>query len=401
MTRNRRIVQLLLLVLTFAGVFVVRGNAERWCPFGGVEAAYTYVGEGNLVCSLGISNFYILGAVLLMTLLLRRAFCGYLCPIGAMSEWLQAGARRVGVKPWQVPYVVDRVLSKLKYLVLGIILYFTWSTAELAFRVADPCYALISRHGEDITVWAYVVAGAVVVASLLIVMPFCRWFCPLAAVLNPFSRAGLSRVKRDSESCVDCGVCSTVCPTGIPVDRVPEVKAARCLSCLRCVESCPSGGDGALSWGPPRALGRSWPQAALISILIICLVGAVAAAYVLPLPSFVRVLDNRGPAPVEPAVVELTIDDLSCRGRASLLVYFLDRDDVFAVPGHLRLEAWPGPNAGRVRIVYDPGQTDDLAIKQAITEPYFDGENWRASPFTIEGYDVLDALGEGDPDADD
>lgn len=45
----------------------------------------------------------------------------------------------------------------------------------------------------------------------------------------------------------------------------------------------------------------------------------------------------------------------------------------------------------RVRIGYDPSQTNELAIKQAITEPYYDSltEFWRNSPFVIEGYDPL------------
>ena len=114
MKRNRRIVQLGFVALTLVGVFVVRGNAELWCPFGGVEAIWTYAREGNLICSLGVSNFYILGAVLLVALLLRRAFCGYACPIGAISEWIQVGAKRFGIHPARVPYTLDRVLAKLK-----------------------------------------------------------------------------------------------------------------------------------------------------------------------------------------------------------------------------------------------------------------------------------------------
>jgi ferredoxin len=395
MKTTRRAVQLGFLVLTVVGVFIVRGNAERWCPFGGVEALYTYAAEGNMICSLGMSSFYILGGVLLVTLILRRAFCGYACPIGAISEWLQAGAKRLGLKPGTVPYRLDRGLAKLKYGVLAIILYFTWTYGELEFRVADPCYALISRHGEDITIWAYVVSAAIVIGSLFVVMPFCRWLCPLAAVFHPFSRFGLTRVKRDEDACTDCGLCSQVCPTAIPVARLKEVKAARCLSCLSCVEVCPRDAEGAICWGPPKMLGRSWPQAALIAILLVCLTGAVAAVYAFPMPSFIQVAEGRGRAPVESATVELGIHNLGCRGNASLFCYFLERDDEYEVPGYLKTEAWPGPGIARVRITYDPAQTDEAAIKEAITEPYFDEREriWRPSPFEIDGYDLLGGTG--------
>ena len=79
--------------MVLSGVFVLGANCERWCPFGGVEAIYTYVAEGNMLCSLGVSNFFILGGVLTATLLVRRAFCGYMCPIGTISEWIRVAAR--------------------------------------------------------------------------------------------------------------------------------------------------------------------------------------------------------------------------------------------------------------------------------------------------------------------
>jgi len=420
MRRTRRVVQLGFLALTLAAVFVVRGNAERWCPFGGVEAAYTYLREGNLTCSLGVSNFYILAGVLLSTVLLRRAFCGYMCPIGTISEWLGAAATRLGVRPAKVPRAIDRTLSLLKYGALAVILYFTWRAGELIFRGFDPCYALISRHGEDITFWAYVVAGGIVLGSLFVTIPFCRWLCPLAAVLNLFSRFGLTRIKRDEAVCTDCGKCARACPMAIPVDVLSEVTVARCTSCLSCVDACPkkpasgvrvpgSGmapeavgtasrapkpehrrpSSGALFWGPPKALGRRWPQAALIAIMLACVAGAVVAAYAFPIASFTH---TRGEAPAHTSVLHLRVNGVTCRGAATrFALYYLDRDDEFAVPGYLKIEAWPGPDYPSVRITYDPAQTNDLAIKKAITEPYFNTATgqWDASPFRIEGYDPL------------
>jgi ferredoxin len=344
-----------------------------------------------MICSLGVSNFYMLAALLLVTLLLRRAFCGYVCPIGTISEWLGVGARRLGLKPAVVLYRVDRGFAALKYAVLAIILYFTWRYAELEFRVADPCYALISRHGEDITVWAYVVAAAIVLGSLVVTMPFCRWVCPLAAVLHPVSRFGLTRVKRDLDVCTSCGLCSRVCPTAIPVAQVREVKAARCLSCLSCMDACPRGGQGAISWGPPNPLGRSWPQAVLVAILLSCMTAGVGAVYAFPLPSYTEVIEGRGDAPPETVTTELGIHNLACRGKASLLTYFVGRDDEYQISGYIKIEAWPGAGLARARITYDPTKTDEEAIKEAITEPYYDdgGGLWRMSPFEIEGYDLL------------
>ena len=387
---TRRLLQLAFLVLTVVAVFVVRGDAERWCPFGGVEALYSYVTQGSLTCSLGVSNFFILGAVLTMTLLLRRVFCSYACPIGTISEWLLVGAQKVGWRGWRVPYRWDRILSLLEYPVLAVILYITYKSGELLFRGFDPCYVLISRHGKDITFWSYVVAGGIVLGSLLVMLPFCRWLCPLAAVLNPFSRVGLTAVRRHADSCIDCGVCTRVCPMGIQVDKAHTVTAARCTACLDCVEACPKTTNGAMTWGPPKALGRHWPQAALIVIMLACIGGAVAATYAFPLPSFVAA---EGDAPATTKALDLQVRGVTCRGSSTGLVQILGRDDGLGVEGYLKVETWPGADLARVRITYDPSVTTAATIKQAITEPFYDfaDDAWTPSPYEIDGYDPLAA----------
>jgi ferredoxin len=385
---TRRIVQGSFLALTLIGVFVVRGNAERWCPFGGVEAIYSYWTEGNMVCSLGVTNFYVLAGLLITVLLIRRAFCGYLCPIGTISDWLGKLGKKIGLPTLRVPRMLDRVLSLAKYGVLAILLFLTWRASELMFRGFDPCYALISRHGEDITFWSYAVAGAIVVGSLFFSVPFCRWLCPLAAVMNPLSRIALTRVKRDSDTCIDCGKCSRACPMSIPVHEMQQVNVARCTSCLNCVASCPVSAKGALYWGAAGSGKRRWSQAVLVGVLIVAIGGVIVAANAFPLASFIQVREG-AEAPPNAAILELGVEGVACRGSSSMLTYFLFRDDISEIPGYLKVETWPQQEGfARVRVTYDPDQTDGEAIKEAIVEPYYDELQSfeRVSPFRIEGY---------------
>ena len=170
----RFVVQLAFLTLTLFGVFVLGANCEKWCPFGGVESLYTYIHEGALTCSLGVSNFYILGGVLLTTFLVGRGFCGYVCPLGTIGRLCGMAGKSVRKRPIDVPRKWDAALSTLKYGVAIVILFLTWKTGELVFRAVGPCYALLSRHGEDITIWAYVISGVLIVASLFVSLPFCR-----------------------------------------------------------------------------------------------------------------------------------------------------------------------------------------------------------------------------------
>ena len=77
---------------------------------------------------------------------------------------------------------------------------------------------------------------------------------------------------------------------------------------------------GALSWGPPRKIGGNWSQRVLLAILGVCVTGAVAAAYLVPLPSFVR---ERGEKPGQIAIAHLKIEQITCRGKGTLLRRFV------------------------------------------------------------------------------
>ena len=129
-----------------------------------------------------------------------------------------------------------------------------------------------------------------------------------------------------------------------------------------------------------------------MAVLLACTAGAVSAAWLAPIASFIKV---HGTPPARAATVELRIHDLTCRGRANLLVWFLQRDDLTTPLRYFKLEAWPGPGAARTRISYDPAETDEETLKRSITEPYFQAHadtvaaRWFHSPFRIEGYDPL------------
>ena len=241
MQKLRTLFQLAFLLLLARMVLGLGGgDFEKWCPFGGVESLYLFFFEGTFTCSLGSSNFFFLLAILVLTLLSKRAFCGWICPLGALGEWVgKARDKFLPGRRWSPPAKIDRWLRLLKYPILVVILYFTWTEKELIFRAFDPYYALASKGGEDISYWAYIALGGLLVGAFFMKQPFCRYLCPLAAVLNPFSRAGVLRVVRSESRCISCGKCDQACEMGILVSKEAEVIHARCNLCLECVSACP------------------------------------------------------------------------------------------------------------------------------------------------------------------
>ena len=395
MKKFRYSIHAIVVALGLLLLFVLGFNVEAFCPFGAVESMYTYFHEGQLLCSLGVGNFYMLIAVLLVTFLFRRVFCGYICPIGIISSFLRKTAAYFKIKELEVPTKLDNVLKYVRFLVLIIVLFFTAQLATLVFRNVSPCIILASGE-EEIEKSTYIAGAITVIASILIYMPFCRWFCPFSLVQNVFSKFGLAKIHRDKSTCVNCGKCATACPMNIQVDKVEYVKSAECISCFECIEACPvkinkedKKSAKVLSWRIPAFGTISSPPKLIVSYFIISAVAVAFAVNKMPFSTFRYSRDVAAPATVK--LVEFETKGVTCAGSAKLFIYFLNREDISEVEGYLKIATSPKNGWTNVSIWYDPELTDDQLIFEAITEPYYDeNENrWRPSPFEIKGYDIL------------
>lgn len=213
---------------------------ENYCPFGGVEALYTVFTEKQFTCALAPLNLSLMIGVVALTLLTKRSFCGWVCPLGAIAEWINKLGDKVWKKRPRLPRSADKYLRLLRYPVLAIILYYTYKIGDLIFRGYDPFYIIFSGGGHETLGWiSFGVLGAFVVLSFFQPMTFCRYFCPLAAVLDPFSKVGLIRISRNAETCTDCTLCNKVCHFGVEPMKYEKVTHRDCVNCLECVEACP------------------------------------------------------------------------------------------------------------------------------------------------------------------
>jgi len=128
-----------------------------------------------------------------------------------------------------------------------VLTYTAWQF-DLGFRKFDPFYILFTWGGHETAAFSFYIVIGVLAAAIFVPMLWCRYLCPLGAMLDPFSRAGALRVRRNVGTCTDCGACDAVCPHAIPVSKVEEVTARNCTNCLECVEECPVDGALELSW---------------------------------------------------------------------------------------------------------------------------------------------------------
>lgn len=232
-------------------------------------------------------------AVLLMPLLLGRAFCGYVCPTGTIVELAQPrdrGGSRLSAR-WQrrlraLPGPVLVACAGLllfasgSFLLIDPLATLTRSATvllypaldQLARLVGDALYvvpalrtpvdhvtaALSGRIilAEPLTyglqLLFFLMLAAILGASFVEPRMWCRHICPLGALLGVVGRFTLWGRMVDEEACTSCGTCSSVCPLDAIADDYHTTDCSRCQLGLECADACPEGAIG-LGWIPRRA----------------------------------------------------------------------------------------------------------------------------------------------------
>jgi MauM/NapG family ferredoxin protein len=186
-------------------------------------------------------------ALVALTLVLGRVFCGWVCPIGTLqhlASWLfspRSLRENLHVNRYRRWY-------SLKYYVLAALLAGAL-LGSLQSGLLDPLS--LAARGLASGLWPVLPGGRAVpggwIAALLLLavlvasrwMPrlFCRALCPLGALLGVFARFSLFRIGRQSDACTTCRLCTFACQGGD--EPLGEHRVRECHVCLNCIPRCP------------------------------------------------------------------------------------------------------------------------------------------------------------------
>ncbi len=248
-------------------------GVEGWLPIAALMNLKAAILTGELPRRLP-AGMVLLVAFLAITLLFRKAFCSWLCPVGTLSEWLWKLGRLVFRRTFALPRWADWPLRGLKYALLA---FFLWAVAGMSVEairafLASP-YGLVAdvkmldffRH---MGTTAAIVLAVLAVASVLVPNFWCRYLCPYGALHGLVSWLSPVRIRRDADLCIDCAKCAKACPSRLPVDVKRSVVSPECTGCLECIAVCPV--KDALELSPGRRVRLpAWVVAAGIAAVVL------------------------------------------------------------------------------------------------------------------------------------
>jgi polyferredoxin len=254
-------------------------SPEGFLPIGSLMSLKLWLTTG-VIDAVHPAGLVFFTTALVLSLVLKKSFCGWICPVGTFSELLASTGRRITGRLRSAPRWLDVPLRSLKYALLAFFLWIIvvkmpaagirgWLQTDY-WQVADLKMLGFFRHP---TVSAAGVLATLVALSLAMRNFWCRYLCPYGALLGLLSVGAVVKVQRDNGRCTHCRTCTKNCPALLPVDRLERVSSPECLGCMTCVSHCPA--PGALDAAAP---GRLTVSPALYAALVAAVFWGILAA---------------------------------------------------------------------------------------------------------------------------
>jgi NosR/NirI family nitrous oxide reductase transcriptional regulator len=172
-------------------------------------------------------NSYLLWVFVLgSTVLWGRLYCGRICAYGALTQLMDAVVpKRLRV---DVPLAIEAHANRIKYgLLAGVLAYFLVTRDVSIYRWVEPFW----MFGLFGTTGMWVGLGVLLLATVFVRNLYCRFLCPVGAMLGILSNLTVFRIKRWAE-CNSCKLCEKTCEWG--AIRGPKIIASECVRCDDC-----------------------------------------------------------------------------------------------------------------------------------------------------------------------
>ncbi len=220
-------------------------GVEGFLPIGALSSLKYWLVTGE-VNPLHPAALVIFLSIFVMSLLARKSFCSWLCPVGTLSEAISRSGRKILDRNYRIWRPLDVILRGVKYLLLLLfvkIILIDMSPQALAAFLGSPYWAVsdvkMLYFFTRMSVTTIAVLAVLTGLSFLYVNFWCRYLCPYGALLGLASLLSPWKIRRNDSGCTSCGKCSASCPSALPVHARKVVRSPECNGCLNCTVVCP------------------------------------------------------------------------------------------------------------------------------------------------------------------
>jgi NosR/NirI family nitrous oxide reductase transcriptional regulator len=165
----------------------------------------------------------------------RGAYCGWLCPFGALQELLNRIAKALRIPQWTLPWGLHERLWPIKYMIFLGLFGASLMSIEQAEHLAEVEPFKTAIVLKFVRAWPFVVyAAGLLIAGLFVERFYCRYLCPLGGALAiPARMRMFDWLKRYHECGNPCQTCANECPVQ-SIHPTGEINPNECIDCLHC-----------------------------------------------------------------------------------------------------------------------------------------------------------------------
>lgn len=208
----------------------------------------------------------------LVSLLFRKSFCSWFCPVGTISEWLWKTGERLFGRNYQIPAGLDYPLRSLKYalLLFFVVIIARMATVDIAHFLQSPYYRMADVKMLHFFTRMSLTTGIVLAALLLLSVFFrnfwCRYLCPYGALMGILALGSPMQIRRNPKTCVQCQRCYQVCPAHLRIHQKERILSPECSGCMDCSMVCPMPNTLVMKLPGKRVKGLSVAGAGLLVV---------------------------------------------------------------------------------------------------------------------------------------
>jgi polyferredoxin len=229
-------------------------------PVGHFTSFFAWVKGGGWDELLPAGLMIIIGAITL-SVLFKRGFCGWICPLGTVWEGAALLGKKLIGHNLRLPRWLDLIGRGFRYVIAAAALLFLLAVSvgeAVSFRQLPYMWvADLKILHTFMSVTFIVVFLLAFVLSMLFGPVWCRWLCPLGGWYSVLGMASPCVVRREESTCIHCSACTDVCHAFIDVERATTVRHVECDGCMDCVKICPAE-DCLTARGPGRVRIAPW-----------------------------------------------------------------------------------------------------------------------------------------------